>query len=304
VGVRADAALAILNGAIGDYLGRTGNGLATPMACVHLGKPLAVEPAALADALSEPTPRVVMLVHGLMCTEAVWRFRGARDRTEVRDYGTMLAADLGYTPVYLRYNSGLAIADNGAALASLLEALVGAYPVAVEEILVIAHSLGGLVVRSACEQAATRTCRWRSLLRRVVFVDTPHLGSPLERLGRATVGLLRAVDGPYTRLAAAIGDLRSDGIKDLGDANVAPAAQRRPLPPTTAVEHCIIAAGAPSKRNLAAAVGDILVPVSSATASPPESTCRVRVFPGIGHLELARHPEVYAQIRTWCEESR
>lgn len=303
VGERVDAALAVLNGAIGDYLGRTGNGLATPMGFVHRGEPLVIEAGALVRAISDPSPRVVLLVHGLMCTEAVWRFRRVGGRGDARDYGTMLAADLGYTPFSLRYNSGLAIADNGAALAGLLEALVDAYPVAIDEILVIAHSLGGLVVRSACQQAPAGSCGWRGLLRRVIFIDTPHLGSPLERFGRAAAGLLRAVNGPFTRLAADVGDLRSDAIKDLGDADLLPEGRRPPLLPSDGIEHYIIAGAASSRRRLPAFVGDLLVPLASATAYPVDSVSQVKVFPGVGHLELARDPEVYAQIRAWCEDA-
>lgn len=303
MGERVDAALAVLNGAIGDYLGRTGNGLATPMGCVHRGRPLAIEPAALARAFSAPGPRVVLLVHGLMCTESVWRFRRESGHRVARDYGTMLADDLGFTPFYLRYNSGLAIAGNGAALAGLLERLVDAYPAAIDEIVIIAHSLGGLVVRSACQQALAGPGSWRDLLRRVVFIDTPHLGSPLERWGRTASGLLRAANGPYTRLVADVGDLRSEGIKDLGDAELLPGDRPRPSAQPSGVACYVIARGVSPERRLAASVDDLLVPLDSATGYPAEAVSQVRVFPGAGHLDLARHPGVYAQIRAWCEEA-
>ena len=266
MGTRVDRALAVLNGAIGDYLERSGNDLATPMCCVHRGKPLALTGDLLEETLSAPGRRVVLLVHGLMCTEAVWRFPQAGCGGEPRDYGSLLAADLGFTPFYLRYNTGLAVTDNGAALASLLEALVKAYPADIDEILVIAHSLGGLVVRSACWQAFERSCGWHDLLRRVILIDAPLLGSPLERIGRTAIGLLRAVDGPSTRLVADIGDLRSAAIKDLGDGDARTEKELCTPPDSREPELFVIAGSGASKRRLAAAFGELLVPLTSATA--------------------------------------
>ncbi len=312
---RLTAALAVLNGAIGDYLGRAGNGLAIEMGCVHRGRVIPMGREALVAACPAATPRVAVLVHGLMCSEAVWRFHPSSDDETRRDYGTLLAADLGYTPLYLRYNSGLAIADNGAALAALLGELCGAYPVTIEEILLVGHSLGGLVVRSACDLANGRPLPWLRLVRRTISIGTPHLGSPVERVGRRAAALLRAVDNPYTRLVATIGDLRSQGIRDLGDADLRhddgvrrkdglrSPGWRHPVPLVRGVAHYAIA-GTRSRRAGRDALTDALVPLASATARhldvPPE---RVKVFPGVGHLLLARHPGVYAQIRAWCEEA-
>jgi len=316
MGIRLNSVLAVLNGVVGDRLARTGNGLATPMECIHCGRPIVLDRNALATTLPEPTPRVVLLIHGLMCTETVWRFRNASGRELADDYGIRLARDLGYTPMYLRYNSGLAIADNGAALSELVAALVASYPAELEELLLLGHSLGGLVVRSAIEHARATSQPWLHLVRRTISIDTPHLGSPLERLGRVATALLRALPDPYARLAADIGDLRSEGIKDLGDADlrhedrarrhagIRPPGWRHPVPLASGIAHYGIAGDGPHGRPLAAAVGKVLVPVSSTTAHrmavPP---ARLRVFPGVGHIQLARHPEVYAQIRAWCRKA-
>ena len=54
----------------------------------------------------------------------------------------------GVTPVYLRYNPGRHISENGRDLAHRLQALVDAWPVPVEAISILAHSMGGLVSRS------------------------------------------------------------------------------------------------------------------------------------------------------------
>src|SRR5690349_6664869 len=116
MGKRLDLAISVLNGAVGDYLARTGNGLAIPMSLVDRDTP------------GEPTGKLVVLVHGLMCTETIWDF------PEGGDYGAWLARDLGYTPLYVRYNSGLPIAENGAALSHLLQTLAGSWPLPIEEL--------------------------------------------------------------------------------------------------------------------------------------------------------------------------
>lgn len=318
MGTRLDSALGVLNGLIGDHLASTDNGLATPMELVRDGAAIPLDRAGLASALPNPTARVVLLVHGAMGTESIWRPRRVADPRQRLGYGELLARDLGYTPLYLRYNTGRAIPDNGAELAATLERLVGAYPTTLEEILFVTHSMGGLVTRSACQVALTEGQRWLRLVRRAVYLGTPHLGSPLERWGRVLAKLLRAVDDPYTRLAADIGDLRSDGVKDLGDADLRhldrarrrPSAGRRdrshPVPLLPGIRHYLVAASLSGDPRLEAAVGDVLVPVPSATNglpwTPPPS--HVRVLPGVGHFQLARHPEVYAQIRAWLEDAQ
>lgn len=69
------------------------------------------------------------------------------------NHGERLAAELGLTPIYLRYNSGLHVSQNGRELALQLEQLLGHWPVPVEEVSVLAHSMGGLVMRSAAHYA-------------------------------------------------------------------------------------------------------------------------------------------------------
>src|SRR6185437_6091445 len=206
-----------LNGVLGDYLARTGNGLSTRMALVHERELLPLERGALSRAHPNAAPRLVVLVHGLMSTEIVWRMG------DFEDYGARLARDLGYTPFYVRYNSGLHISENGEALDALLERLVEAYPVPVEELTLLGHSMGGLVVRSAAHAAACRPDpprRWLSLAKRAVYIGTPHLGAPLERFGNVLTWTLANLPSPYTRLIADIGNLRSVGIKDLRYANL------------------------------------------------------------------------------------
>jgi pimeloyl-ACP methyl ester carboxylesterase len=231
-----------------------------------------------------------------MCTEACWDFDDGAP-----DYGARLARDLGYTPFYVRYNTGLPIEENGAALASLLERLTREYPIELEEILLVGFSMGGLVIRAACRAAVHHEHPWLARVRRAIYVGTPHLGSPLERAGRLLTRVLAAIPDPYTRLIADLGDLRSTGIKDLGDGD--------PIPMLPSLRHYLAAGALSDDPRLAVLFGDALVPVPSGTngavdrdtwhALPPS---HVKVFPRVAHLALARHADVYAQIRAWCEE--
>jgi pimeloyl-ACP methyl ester carboxylesterase len=329
MGRKLEAAIGALNGVLGDYLARTGNGLATEMELIVGGAkdgafdddaPLSIDRASLERAHPSASSRVVVLLHGVGCTEHVFRF------DDGSDYGSMLERHLDFTPYYVRFNSGLAIPDNGARLDRLLEALVDAHPVEVEEILLLGFSMGGLVARSACHAASLAAPsdrrRWLPLVRRAIYVGTPHQGAPLERAGRVLTKLLAAIPDPYTRLAAQIGDLRSEGLKDLGDADLrhedrarrlprfALRDARHPVPLLPSIRHHLVAGSIVADPHLALAFGDPMVPLPSATdgacatldalAFPPQN---VKVLPGVGHMALARHPEVWSQIRAWIEAS-
>ncbi len=321
MGRKLEATLAILNGAIGDYLARTGNGLATETTLVSkIGAelPLRLERGALEKALPAASGRIALFVHGLMCTETIW------EMVDGDDYGARLARDLGYTPIYLRYNSGLAIAENGVRLSGALEKLAAEYPRPIEEIVPIGYSMGGLVVRSACHVGRLESKAWLSLIRRAIYVGTPHLGAPLERMGRAVASVLHAIDDPYTRLVGQLADMRSDGVKDLGDADLrhedrtAKAGRVRlrdpqhPVPLLPEIQHFLVAGSLADDTfpaGLAALFGDALVPLQSATAGLVEPTgdvlppSHIKILAGRSHMMLAHDPEVYEVIRGWCETS-
>ncbi len=289
------------------------------MVFVRDGQEAPLEAAALAASVPPCGPRIVVLVHGLMNTETIWEL------PDGGDYGSYLQRDAGFTPFYVRYNSGLAIVDNGAALARLLDGLVRAYPVPIEEILLLGYSMGGLVVRSACAhgtrdgQGATDTTSFLSLVHRAIYVGTPHHGAPYERLGRAVSSLLHAVDDPYTRLIGDLADLRSAGLQDLGDADLrhedrerraadAPGLRladwRHPVPLLPQLKHHLIAGSLVDAPWLRELFGDSVVPVGSALAGAsheggPEWTTPVRLLPGLSHVALAHDPAVYAQILAW-----
>jgi pimeloyl-ACP methyl ester carboxylesterase len=299
VGAKLDQTLAVLNGLVGDYLARTDNGLATEMGCYRAGARVELDAAGLVRAYAEPTPRVAVFVHGLMCTESIWRF------PDGSDYGAKLSAQLGITPVYLRYNSGLPLARNGAALDAQLQALVAAYPLPIEELILVGYSMGGLLLRCACHVASERGASWLGLVQRAIYLGTPHMGAPAERAGRALVGLLHAIPDPYTRLIGDIAALRSHGLRDLGDAKLHPS---DPVPLLPGIRHAFVAGSLASDPWLAALLGDSLVSISSATAKslvdlrhPDLPAVSVKVIRERNHLDLAHDAETYDFIKRCCE---
>lgn len=308
--------IGVLNGAVGDYLHRTRNGLATPMSLVHEGQPLRVIRRALLETYPRATGRIAIFVHGLMSTEGVWQMSNGET------YGSLLAHEFGFTPLFVRYNTGLHISYNGEAFDVLLDRIMDEYPVPIEEILLIGHSMGGLVLRSAMHVANEKGRPWSRLVGRAFYLGTPHLGAPLERLGHVVSWTLNEVGNPYTSLIAEIINLRSDGVKDLGFANLrredwegttADAFlqnSRHPVPLLPHVRHHLIAGALSTDPYLGMLFGDAVVPVTSATGQA-ETRHRSAVFPqehvkiigGMDHLRIAADPEVYAQIRAWCEET-
>ena len=206
-----EALVAALNGVLGDYLAESTNPLAIPMR-FRLGG-VALEPArgALEHAVAGPSATLVVAVHGLCMGERQWARPG-------HDHRVALARDLRATVVSLHYNSGLHVSTNGRELATRLEALVAAWPVPVARLVIVGYSMGGLVARSAAHYGARAGHRWPRVLGDLVFLGTPHHGSPLERGGHAIDVLLEAV--PYAAPFARLGRVRSAGITDLRHGSV------------------------------------------------------------------------------------
>src|SRR5690606_14178182 len=106
------------------------------------------------------------------------------------NYGALLEAELGFSVLYVRYNSGLRIATNGRKLAQLLADVVSAYPVPLEEIVLIGHSMGGLVSRSAAHYASELELSWVQRLSHLICLGSPHHGAPLEKAGNLLTSVL------------------------------------------------------------------------------------------------------------------
>jgi len=285
----------VLQASVGDRLHAAG--LAAEVRIVRGGRPVAISPASLREAFPRARRRLAIWVHGLGVTETIWSFPG-KSRTT---YGSLLERDAGFTPVFLRYNTGRSIRDSGAALDALLQQLVEAWPVDAAEIALVGYSMGGLVVRSALQQGLARDAVWVHRVRHTVHLGVPHRGAPLERVGRVAASLLRALPSPWTKLVGAAADLRSAGVKDLARGDLVPDGTWVPLPPG-GTHHAIVGTlHADPHHVLSWLLGDGLVPVASARAhvhggTPVFSPERITVVGGIGHLGLPRSARVYPAI--------
>ncbi len=306
-----ETALAVLNGVWGDHLAASDNPLAIPTSLRIGGRPLALAREALAAAVAQPSGRLLVMAHGLCMNDLQWTRNG-------HDHGRALSRDLGFTPVYLHYNSGRHISENGADFARLLEQLVANWPVAVEELVIVGHSMGGLVARSARHHAGKAGHEWTAALSKLVFLGTPHHGAALERGGHQ-VDMLFGIS-PYVAPFARLGKARSAGITDLRFGNLQSSdwhgrdrhSQRHddrtptPLPPD--VECFIVAASKAAKVGglHSRVIGDGLVPLASALGEHREPqhalkvpSHRARIVTSADHWDLLSREDVYAQLRAW-----
>lgn len=284
-----------VNGLIGDRLLAERPQMAIPMAVRSHGADVDLAPDALAAAFPEASGRVVLFLHGLCENESYW----SRDRErQGTTYGETLAAD-GWTPVFLRVNTGLALRENGVALTALVQRLVAAWPVPVERIALVGHSLGGLVIRAAGAVASDPGAPdWNELVTDVVTLGTPHLGAPIAwGIGHGSRGLARL---PETAAFGRILDWRSTGVHDL----VAGLAED--VPPLPHARYRLVSATltASERHPVGDVVGDLLVRPRSAYGRDRRGR---ELFPGAERLHVGRtdhfgllnHPTVRSHLRQW-----
>lgn len=292
--------IAALNGVVGDHLAASDNPLAISMAFRQGGNALTLDRSALARSFDPPSQRLLIAVHGLCMNDLHWS--GTTDASgRARDLPGRLGRAAGFTPLYLHYNSGRNIEDNGVEFSCLLEQLVENWPTPIEDIVLLGHSMGGLIARSALDQGQRAGHRWARSLSRMAYLGTPHHGAPLERLGHRFESLLDITpySAPFTRL----GRIRSAGITDLRHGG---------LPVFDGgVQQFAIAATARTRAGSLAGglLGDELVPIDSAlgrhpdpeyTLGIPEENCRI--VAGASHWGLLHHPEVDSSLRRWLRE--
>jgi hypothetical protein len=313
-----EAVLAALNGVLGDHLAAGGNPLAIPMRFRRGGQALVLRRPSLAKAVPEPTGRILILMHGLCRSDLQWERDG-------HDHGAAIAADPAFepsfTPVYLHYNSGLHVSTNGREFARLVDSLVRAWPVPVAEIAILAHSMGGLVARSALHYAAESRRAWPGMVTKIVFLGTPHDGAPLERGGNWVNVVLDK--SPYTTAFSRLGKLRSAGITDLRHGNLldddwmgkdrfaasSRVTSKRRLVPLPEGVQCFAAAASLARKSAGLRerfIGDGLVQVPSALGHgrTPKGALGIAakrqwIGYGMNHLDLLDRPEVYDRIRRW-----
>lgn len=258
--------------------------------------------------LSTATGNLVVLVHGLMATERCWSTAdsklGILDVVEAHD---------ALTPLAIRYNTGLHVSDNGAQLSGLIEKLVASWPVAVESIALVGHSMGGLVVRSACESALTSGHRWIDHVNDVVTLSSPHRGAPLEKLvnlaswalGFASV--TRPLADLLNRRSAGIKDLRFGAISedDWGDTEkdelLRDTVGDHPLPPS--IDHHFVAGvfTTDPRHPIGIVMGDLMVRATSSTGKGRLEPTHVVVMGGVRHVDMLHQPAVIEQVMEWLD---
>jgi hypothetical protein len=288
-------AVALLNGAAGDLLHERRSPLEVRMTVRVDGRSVPPEPRSLARAYPDATHKLAVFVPGLGQTEGAWR-----RSSEIPLYGQRLRSELGITPLYVRYNTGRAVAENGADLARLLSALIDAWPVAVQELSLVGHALGALVCRSAAEAAAEES--WVERLRHVITLGAPHRGTTIERLLRTAGGALNRL--PETRPAGRTLELRSAGMKDSGRGS------QTPFLPHVRYLFVSGSISADPDGGLGRLLGDLVVSRDSAWAHPggrapvqfPVDS--YRHIGGVSHFGLTSHPIVAEQLVQWLSGGR
>lgn len=320
VKVGTDKSMSILNGLIGDYLADKELAIAVQMAFYHQHHALALDTQSLQQAFSGAdgkglTNKLCIMVHGLGCTERVWGMKSDSEQT----YGSLLADDLGYTPLYVRYNTGLHISHNGQMLAELMTELLENYPIEVKEVIFITHSMGGLVTRSACFYGSQFEKPWTNKVRQLYFLGSPHLGADLEKFSSVVTKTLKTLPLPYTQLLGALFDMRSSGIKDLrfgyvrdedwqGQDEQSLVNNKQTVPLLEGADHFVITGTVhkDSEHVLSQFFGDALVRKYSATGQSDNDKHHLPFLPEnqaeftqLMHVRLAQSRRVYKQILHW-----
>lgn len=305
-----------LNGAIGDTLERRGSPLALTMTLRRLTHEVGTSKQALAKAFPDAASRLAVFVHGACETDDAWRLGDSRHVP----YGFRLQTELGYTPLYIRYNTGRHVSENGRELAQVLERVSANWPVHAHEIALIGHSMGGLVARSACHYAGQS--EWTGKVRHMFMLGAPHRGAPLERLANVVSSAL-ALRSETRALARGL-NARSAGIKDLRfgylldedwldqdpDAFLRNTGGEIPFPATA--NHYFVCATLSREPHapVGRMIGDLLVLRASAWGGVRRGE-RMR-FPiehyhhvgPASHFDLLNHPAIYDQLRRWLSSRR
>ena len=309
------ALLSAINGVIGDHLHANQSPLSIPMALKRSGEPLDMR--ALVNAVAESNGKVVIMVHGLCMNDRQWE-------QDTHDHGHHIAKDLGHTTAYLHYNTGRHIFENGQQFSELLNQLATQFALLQSshtlDISIVAHSMGGLVTRSAHHYSALHGAHWPQYLRKIIFLGTPHHGAPLEQAGN-WIDLFLGMHH-FTAPLARITQIRSAGIADLRHGYIAhsdghssrrfdyPIDKRDAIPLPSNVECFAIATTSSDKSNLVSEqlIGDGLVPLNSALGKhdSPLHTLQFKpenqwVGQNIGHVALLGNKAVYDVIHHWLK---
>ncbi|MDF1697734.1 MAG: hypothetical protein P1U56_17945 [Saprospiraceae bacterium] len=308
---KKEAIRSLLNGVVGDYLEEKENPLQITMQFRYLAKEIPLDRKSIDAAYPKINGKILLMVHGSCLNDMKWT-------QKEHNHGDALAEELGKTPIYLHYNSGRHISTNGQDLSELLEDLVRHWTVPIEELVIIAHSMGGLVSRSALYYGCQQQQTWTKHLKKMVFLGTPHHGAPLERIGNYIDNILEFI--PYSKPFARLGKIRSAGVTDLRYGNLIDedwqgherfelkGDQRQHIPLPQQVEFYCIAASSENEtaRTHARIKGDGLVEVKSALGQHKNPDKNLEFKEGNTwmafentHSDLLNNAKVYAKIKEW-----
>lgn len=303
-----EVAISTLNGILGDHLVFNNNPLAIIMQLRRDGKPLSDEQ--IQKLIETSNGKILLMVHGLCMNDLQWQ-------VEKHDHGIELARELGYEPIYLHYNTGRHISENGHDLSELLTYLAQLSTTPLN-LAIVAHSMGGLVTRSAFHHAEKAKLAWLAQVNKAVFLGTPHHGAVLEKGGNIIDVLIKST--PYSLPFAQLAMVRSAGITDLRYGSIKEtdwqgkdrfkysADVRGSLTLPTSVRCFTIAAVKSEQSNLIndGLIGDGLVNVNSALGRHNNALLDL-AFPdshqwvgrNMNHMDLLHHTEVYRKIKQW-----
>lgn len=311
-----DQTLSVANGIVGDTFQKKKSRLSIPMEFFAEGKPLPLTKIALAGMNLPQTGKISILTHGSCASETSWGFKG----NSSKNYGLLLQKDAGFTPFFVRYNSGLHISTNGKLFSALLEKLVRSYPVPVTDIILIGHSMGGLIYRSACHYGENEKKKWVRLTRKIFYLGSPHRGTHFEKFGKLTTTVLYQIPNLTTKWLARFIDLRSNGIKDMRHGYIIDDdwqhdqaeklfyRHQNKTPLLKSADHYLICSTLSKKAGstMGRFFGDGLVHPASGTGQGlfseniPFLKQHCKILPGLSHQNLSKSPRVYRQIKTWC----
>lgn len=297
-----------VSGLIGDDMARSRNPLTPRMGFYQQGQRIALTEAGVTAAFPAASGKLAIFAHGLCGSEHTWNYFQQPGDAETLPYSERLHTELGFTPVMLRYNTGLHISLNGRTAARQLQKLLAHWPVPVSEVVFIGHSMGGLLARSTVYAGMKANMSWTRQVSHIVCLGSPHTGAPLERVVDKGVALMQKFG--LSRPLAKVLDVRSVGIRDLGHGYVVDedwkgreratlnADSRTPIPRLATAQYhfigCTLGSGPESRIN--EMIGDGLVQISSSTAARIADADTAVLF-NSNHMRLLNHPAIYAQIR-------
>jgi pimeloyl-ACP methyl ester carboxylesterase len=290
-----DVFLSIINGVYGDRLVLAENELALGMRFFYQNQATDDQ---LSSNLKSPSTKIMLFIHGLCMSHHCWQSDG-------KNLSSRMAEKLGFTPIYLDYNTGRCIADNGKELATQLEQLVDSWPVSVTNITIVGHSMGGLVARSARYYGENDNCRWIHLNKTLASIGTPHGGAPLEKVASVLENLMQL--SPYAMPFTRLTKIRSQGIENLRHGEITATGDKFvPLP--IGVDYFAVAATLNKQEKFTAEnfLGDGLVTPDSAFGQNKDSALAL-LIPAenksltyeLGHTEMLTATAVYQQLEKW-----